>query len=97
MIERADALWAESTRLITDIIGYDLGVEMALGRLRFALDDLAASANPTDDQINLVFTLFTVLQDNLLLCAARLPKANQFIVENVTDRIEIFLFHHRLF
>lgn len=96
MIERIRQIWTESTWILVEIIGFDLDVQQALARLQAALDDLEAVNDPSDDQIEAVFKALSTLQSKLLDSLIRVPKQHQPLLENLTDRIEIFLFHHRL-
>lgn len=97
MLERIRAIWSESTWLLTEIIGFDFDIEVTLSRLEAALDDLEATIDPTDDQVEIVFKELASLQGKLSGVIARMPKHHQPLLENMTDRIEIFLFHHRIF
>ncbi|GAB3643049.1 hypothetical protein [Spirosoma arcticum] len=96
MIERIRQIWSEVAWLLTEITGSDFDIEQALVRLQAALDDLEAVDTPSDDQIEVVFLTLATLQSKLLDSLVRVPKQNQSLVENLTDRIELFLFHHRM-
>jgi hypothetical protein len=96
MIERIRQIWSETGWLLIELIGFDFDIEQALIRLQAALDDLEAVEDPSDDQIEAVFTTLATLQSKLLDSLIRVPIQHQILVENLTDRIEIFLFHHRL-
>lgn len=93
MLNRIRAILSEATWLLTEIIGFDFDIEATLSRLEAALDDLEA----TDDQTEIVFRELASLQGKLSGAIARMPKHHQPLLENMTDRIEIFLFHHRMF
>ncbi len=41
-------------------------------------------------------TALSSLQSKLTACLGRIPRENHPLIENLTDRIDIFLFHHRL-
>ena len=56
MIERIRQIWSETVWLLTEIIGFDFDIEQALTRLQAALDDLEAVDDPSNDQIEAVFT-----------------------------------------
>ncbi|MBC8153253.1 MAG: hypothetical protein H7Z72_10110 [Bacteroidetes bacterium] len=96
MVERIRQIWAESTWLLIEVIGVDSEIEQTLARLQAALDDLDAVTDPSDDQVAVVFEVLAVLQSKLLGTLVRLPKQHQPLLENLTDRIDIFLFHHRI-
>lgn len=96
MIERIRQLWSEAAWVLVEVIGFDFEVEQALIRLQAALDDLEAVNDQSDDQIEAVFTALAALQSKLLDSLIRVPKQHHPLLENLMDRIEIFLFHHRL-
>ncbi len=96
MIERIRQISIESTWLLTEVIGFDVEIERTLARLQAALDDLEAMNDPSDAQIEEVFMALAALQSRLLHAQTRLPKLHQPLLENLTDRIDIFLFHHRM-
>jgi hypothetical protein len=97
MIKRIKEIIIETSWVLSEIVGYDIDLEMALARLASAIDDLEASNSPTDDQIEIIFVALSDIQHTLLSCSGRVPKQLRNIVENLTDRIDIFLFHHRMF
>jgi hypothetical protein len=96
MLQRIREILVESRWLLSNVIGYDIGVEVALSRLEAALDDLDASTDPLDSQVEIVFKTLANLQEHLLQAMPTVPKPYQVLIENLTDRIDIFLFHHRL-
>ncbi len=96
MIERIRQIWIESTWILSEVIGFDSDIERTLTRLQAALDDLEAVNDPLDDQVEQVFITLAILQSKLLGTMGRIPKQQQPLLENLTDRIEIFLFHHRM-
>mgnify|MGYP000266998529 CR=1 FL=1 len=97
MIERIREIWIESNWILSEIIGYNFEIEMALSRLASTLDDLEASSEPTNSQIEIVFIALNELKNSLGKCIIQVPKSYQPLIENLIDRIEIFLFHHRMF
>lgn len=96
MLDRIRTICQESADLLTLILGYDFGVEAAIRWLEAALADLEASQNPTDEQIEEVFTALADLQHKLMACMPQTLPQHRPVLENLTDRIDIFLFHHRL-
>lgn len=96
MLQRIRIIGIESAELLTQVLNHDFEVELAIRWLQAALDDLEASSTPTDEQIEEVFTALSSLQSKLTACLGRIPRENHPLIENLTDRIDIFLFHHRL-
>ncbi len=96
MIERIHQIWTESTWVLVEIIGFDFEVERTLTRLKAALDDLEAVTDPSDVQVEEIFMALATLQSKLLSTLVRIPRQHQPLLENLTDRIEIFLFQHRM-
>lgn len=96
MIERIRQIWSEAAWVLAEVVGFNFDVEQALTRLQAALDDLEAVNDPSDDKIEAVFMALTILQRKLLDSLIWMPKQHHPLLENLTDRIEIFLFHHRL-
>ncbi len=96
MIQRIKEVLVETKWILAEIIGYDIDLEMSLIRLSAALDDLEACIEPSEDQIEIVFVTLADVQNSLLKCIGRVPKQHRNIIENLTDRIDIFLFHHRM-
>ncbi len=96
MLDRIRAIVIESTELLNQILNDDVEVDIAIRWLESALADLDASENPTDEQIEEVFTSLAGLQGKLTVCMARTDRQHHPLIENLTDRIDIFLFHHRL-
>lgn len=96
MIERIRQIGSETAWILTEIIGNNFGVERALTRLQATLDDLEAVSDPSDDQVDTVFVALVALQSKLMDSLAKVSQQHQPLLENLTDRIDIFLFHHRL-
>lgn len=96
MLERIRIIGLESAELLTQVLSHDFEVELSIRWLFAALDDLEASNDPTNQQIEEVFTALASLQSKLTACLARIPREHHSLIENLTDRIDIFLFHHRL-
>ena len=96
MLDRIRAISTESADLLALIVGYDFGVESAIRWLEAALDDLEACQQPSDEQIEENFVALTNLQAKLMDCMGRTPHQHRLLLENLTDRIDIFLFYHRL-
>lgn len=96
VLNRIRAIVSETTELLATVLGYDFDVESATRWLEAALNDLDASKNPSDEQIEEVFTALANLQGRLTACMVRTPRQHHPLLENLTDRIDIFLFHHRL-
>jgi len=96
MIERIQTLYDESGWLLENILGFDLNVELAIRYGKAALDDLLATDDPTDEQVGEVFSALANLRDKLVACVGSVSPEDYPIIENLTDRIDIFLFHHRL-
>lgn len=96
MIERIQALYSESAWLLDHVLDFDFNIELAIRYGKAALDDLQATADPTDAQIEEVFSALANLRDKLMACLAKTSPQDHHVIENLTDRIDIFLFHHRL-
>ena len=78
------------------VLDFDFNVELAIRHGKAALDDLQATDDPTDAQIEEVFSALANLRDKLIACLAKASHQEHPLIENLTDRIDIFLFHHRL-
>ena len=96
MLDRIRAIGAESTELLNQVLAHDVAVDLAIRWLEAALDDLEASTDPTDEQIEEVFIALANLQSKLTACLAHISRNYHPLIENLTDRINIFLFHHRM-
>ncbi len=96
MLDRIRAIVGESTELLNQILNDDFEVDIAIRWLESAWADLDASENPTDAQIEDVFIALAGLQARLTACMGRVDHQHHSLIENLTDRIDIFLFHHRL-
>ncbi|TAF29489.1 MAG: hypothetical protein EAZ70_02045 [Runella slithyformis] len=97
MIKRIKEISDESAWVLAEIIGYSFEAEMALKQLEAALADLEASFEPDNAQVEIVFTALAELKIAFSKCLEKTPTQYQNLIENLTDRIDIFLFHHRLF
>lgn len=51
MIERIQTLYGESAWLLDNILDFDFNIELAIRYGKASLDDLQATADPTDAQI----------------------------------------------
>ncbi len=78
------------------MLGYDINVELAIRYGKASLADLEASANPTDEQVAEVFSALANLREKLFVGLGKVSMQDRPLIENLTDRIDIFLFHHRL-
>ena len=96
MLERIRAICQESSNLLALLIGNDVATGLAINWVIAALDDLEASENPTDKQVEEIFVALANLQQKLMVCVPQIPQQHRPLLENLTDRIDIFLFHHRL-
>ncbi len=96
MLERIRVICEESIWLLDTVLAQDFAIEVTIRWVVAALDDLEASADPTDEQIEEVFTALTSLRDKLIESMSRSLARHRPVIENLTDRIDIFLFHHRL-
>lgn len=96
MIERIQSLFDESTWLLGQVFGSDFNIELAISYGKAALDDLQSTDDPTDAQVEEVFSALANLRDKLVACLGKITPQERQVVENLTDRIDIFLFHHRL-
>ena len=96
MFDRIQAICQESSDLLALLIGNDVATELAINWVIAALDDLEASENPTDEQVEEIFVALANLQQKLMACLPQIPQRHYPLLENLTDRIDIFLFHHRL-
>ena len=96
MLERIRAICDESSWLLDSIVVQDFIVEIAIRWVRASLDDLEASDNPTENQIEEVFIALDNLKNKLIESLSQIPARQHPMIENLTDRIDIFLFHHRL-
>ncbi|WP_373515524.1 hypothetical protein, partial [Persicitalea sp.] len=93
---RIRILYEESDWLLEHVLGFDFDIELAIRYGRAALDDLQAMDDPTDDQIEEIFSALANLRDKLLSCLVKVSPRERHAIENLTDRIDIFIFHHRL-
>lgn len=96
MIERIRAICEESTWLLDTVLGQGFLLEIAIRWVEAALNDLEATDNPVDEQVEEVFTALDSLKDKLIENLSQTPIQERPIIENLTDRIDIFLYHHRL-
>ncbi len=96
MLERIQAIYDESGWVLDTMLGYDINVELAIRYGKASLDDLEASENPTDEQVAEVFSALANLREKLFVGLGKVSMQDRPLIENLTDRIDIFLFHHRL-
>ena len=96
MLERIRLIGIESAELLLQVLNHDFEVDLAIRWLTAAHDDLEASSDPTEEQVEEVFTALASLQSKLTACLARISHEHHPLIENLIDRIDIFLFHHRL-
>lgn len=95
MIKRIRDIWEECNLLMDTILDQQVSLEIAVRWLESALDDLDATDNPFDEQVEEVFTALNNLRNKLIESLSQIPVRQHPIIENLTDRIDIFLYHHR--